>query len=239
MRLLVILRLLQLPCTHTLSFDAIGALLKHRQSKNVVVLAGAGISVNAGIPDFRTPGSGLYDNVQKHNLPYPEAIFELEFFRQNPQPFYRLCTDLWPGRYEPTPTHHFIRLLHEKEMLLRCYTQNIDSLESAAGLPAERLIAAHGNMDSARTLEGASVPIEEVRAAALDGSADAWHALNARHGGLVKPDIVFFGEKLPARFFQMLHEDFPRCDLLVVVGTSLTVQPFASLIGQVHTCDGL
>ena len=57
------------------------------------------------------------------------------FFREKPAPFYRLCQELWPGRYAPTPTHRFIRLLHEKGLLVRCFTQNIDSLESAAGLP--------------------------------------------------------------------------------------------------------
>jgi NAD-dependent deacetylase sirtuin 2 len=76
--------------------------------------------------------------VQGYGLPYAEAIFDLDFFRSNPQPFYRLCKELWPGHYKPTPAHVFIRLLEKKGVLLRCYTQNIDSLESAAGLPSDR-----------------------------------------------------------------------------------------------------
>lgn len=146
-----------------------------------------------GAFDSRFPG--LYANLQTYGLPYPEAIFELDYFRQTPAPFYKLCSDLWPGRYHPTVTHHFLRLLHDKGALLRCYTQNIDSLESAAGLPTDSLVAAHGNFDTASVVGGASVPIEEVRAAALDGSVEAWSALNARYGGLVKPDIVFLGER--------------------------------------------
>ena len=59
--------------------------------------------------------------------------------RREPAPFYRLCQELWPGRYAPTPTHRFIRLLEQKQLLVRCYTQNIDSLESAAGLPTEKV----------------------------------------------------------------------------------------------------
>ena len=101
----------------------------------VVVMTGAGVSVSAGIPDFRTPGSGLYDNLQEYNLPYAEAIFDLDFFQNTPQPFYRLCKELWPGNYSATPTHRFIKLLHDKGQLVRCFTQNIDSLETAAGLP--------------------------------------------------------------------------------------------------------
>ena len=81
----------------------------------------------------RTPGTGLYDNLQKYDLPSPQSIFELEYFRERPDAFYRLCAELWPGRFSPTPTHHFIRLLEKQGKLARCYTQNIDSLESAAG----------------------------------------------------------------------------------------------------------
>ena len=148
---------------------------------------------------------------------------EIGFFAQHPAPFYRLCKELWPGaKYRPTATHHFITLLHRKELLCRCYTQNIDSLESAAGLPKEAVVAAHGNFDSAScilpgSMERKSVPIEEVRAAASTDGMAAWDALNAKHGGLCKPDIVFFGENLPPRFFSLLQSDFPECDLLIVM----------------------
>lgn len=104
----------------------------------MVCLCGAGISVSAGIPDFRTPGTGLYDNLQKFALPYPEAVFELRYFQKHPEAFYQLARELMPGAYKPTATHHFIRLLHDRGQLLRCYTQNIDSLEAAAGLPTDK-----------------------------------------------------------------------------------------------------
>lgn len=77
----------------------------------------------AGIPDFRSPGSGLYDNLQKYNLPYPQAIFEINFFRENPKPFFILAKELYPGIFKPTPGHYFIRLLQDKGLLLRHYTQ--------------------------------------------------------------------------------------------------------------------
>jgi NAD-dependent SIR2 family protein deacetylase len=204
------------------------------EGSRTVVMAGAGISVSAGIPDFRTPGTGLYDNLQEYGLPHPQAIFDLDFYRHNPRPFQRLCRELWPGNFAPTPMHALFKVLHDKGKLLRCFTQNIDSLETAAGLPADAVVPAHGNFDGAHVVAtGAPVPIEEVRAAAF-GGAEEWGALAARHGGLVKPDIVFFGENLPRRFFERVQADLPAADLLLVCGTSLEVHPFASLVGEVR-----
>mmetsp|Transcript_8258 Transcript_8258/g.24775 ORF Transcript_8258/g.24775 Transcript_8258/m.24775 type:complete len:236 (+) Transcript_8258:433-1140(+) len=156
------------------------------------------------------------------------------FFRNNPEPFYTLAQELFPGdRYQPTTAHYFIKLLHEKGILLRCFTQNIDSLETQAGLPREKLVAAHGNFDSATCIDtGKKVPIDEVERAIFSDDF-GWKQLKHKHGGLVKPDIVFFGEQLPHQFFKLAEEDFPKCDLLIVMGTSLVVQPFASLIGRV------
>lgn len=67
---------------------SVAELMKSGRVSRICVMSGAGISVAAGIPDFRTPGTGLYDNLQKYNLPFPEAIFEMGFFRDNPKPFF-------------------------------------------------------------------------------------------------------------------------------------------------------
>ncbi|QDZ22052.1 NAD-dependent protein deacetylase sirtuin 2 [Chloropicon primus] len=224
------------PLLTSFDLDGVAEYIQRGECKNVIVLAGAGISVSAGIPDFRSPGSGLYSKLAEYGLPHPEAIFELDFFRNNPDPFYTLAQELFPGnRYHPTPAHYFIKLLHEKGILLRCFTQNIDSLETQAGLPREKLVAAHGNFDSATCIDtGKKVPIDEVERAIFDDSF-GWKSLGKKHGGLVKPDIVFFGEQLPSQFFKLAEEDFPKCDLLIVMGTSLVVQPFASLIGRVSS----
>ena len=297
---------LRLP-SHDLA--GIAACLAAAPPRSVVVMVGAGLSVAAGIPDFRSPGSGLYDNLQSYGLPYPEAVFDLGYFVRHPAPFYRLCAQLWPGNYAPTAAHRFLAMLDAKRKLRRCFSQNIDSLETAAGLSSERLVAAHGNFDAAYVVpcaadeedgrrgggggggggdgggdgggggggdgdgdgdvgdvgddggaqradapsagvpsagvpsadvqpSGASsavnVPVAELReaVAAGEGGPRGWRALNARYGGLVKPAITFFGEALPRRFGECAVEDFDEsnCSMLLILGTSLKVQPFASLV---------
>lgn len=81
------------------------------------------LSSAAGIPDFRSPGSGLYDNLEKYKLPNPMAIFEIDYFRQRPEAFFTLAKELYPGSFKPTPCHYFIKLLHQKNLLLRLFTQ--------------------------------------------------------------------------------------------------------------------
>jgi NAD-dependent deacetylase sirtuin 2 len=204
-------------------------------AKNIIVMVGAGISVSAGIPDFRSPGTGLYSQLESYNLPYAEAIFSLDFFKKNPKPFYALAKEIYPGSHNPTPTHYFLKLLADKKRLLRVFTQNIDSLERIAGLNPELIVAAHGNFDTATCIDtGKQVDSNEVRESILKGP-EGWTAMNIKHGGLVKPDIVFFGENLPERFVKCVESDFPKCDLLIVMGTSLSVQPFASLITRVQS----
>jgi NAD-dependent histone deacetylase SIR2 len=109
---------------------------------------GAGISTSAGIPDFRSPETGLYANLTRLNLPYPEAVFDIDFFRKTPEPFYALAQELYPGKFRPTITHSFISLLHQKGLLLKLFTQNIDCLEREAGVPGDKIIEAHGSFAS-------------------------------------------------------------------------------------------
>ena len=129
--------------------DQIVDLLKNK-SENVLVLAGAGLSTPSGIPDFRSPTSGIYDNLQKYKLPYAEAIFDIEYFRGNPEPFITWSKEYLPGiKYKPSIGHYFIRLLQEKGKLLRHFTQNIDGLELLAGVEKEKIVAAHGSFSTA------------------------------------------------------------------------------------------
>jgi NAD-dependent deacetylase sirtuin 2 len=198
--------------------------------KNIIVMTGAGISVAAGIPDFRTPGSGLYDNLQKYHLPTPESIFQLDFLSTNPEPFFALAKELFPGQHKATTCHWFIRLLHEKGLLLRNYTQNIDTLEVAAGIPEDKIVFAHGSFStSSCTCCSKRHSREWIQGKIFDDEIP--RCLDC--DGIVKPDIVFFGENLPIRFFTRMKLDFPDADMLIVMGTSLTVYPFAGLISKV------
>ena len=200
--------------------------------KKIIVMTGAGVSVAAGIPDFRTPGTGLYSNLQKYNLPSPEAIFEINYFRTNPKPFYTLAKELYPGQFDGTRCHYFIRLLHEKGLLLRNYTQNIDTLELSAAIPEDKLVFAHGSFATAScTACKAAHTRDWVKEEVF---ADRVPKCQTCSTGTVKPDIVFFGEDLPDRFFELAKRDFPEADLLIVMGTSLTVYPFAGLISKVN-----
>ncbi|KAH3765547.1 NAD-dependent protein deacetylase sirtuin-2 [Pelomyxa schiedti] len=212
------------------SLEGVAEAIASGKCKKIIVMSGAGISVAAGIPDFRTPGSGLYSNLQKYNLPDPQAIFDIRYFRQNPAPFFALAKEMYPSKFKPTLTHHFIRLLCEKKVLLRNFTQNIDTLEISAGIPREKLIFAHGSFVTSHCIGcGAEHDTEWVKEAIFADKIPKC----TKCDGVVKPDIVFFGESLPKSFFTNAASDFPECDLLIIIGTSLSVQPFGGLINKV------
>jgi NAD+-dependent protein deacetylase sirtuin 2 len=163
-------------------------------------------------------------------LPYPEAIFELDYFRENPQPFFQLAKELYPGNFKPTPSHYFVKLLQDKGLLLRHYTQNIDTLERNAGIDDEMLVEAHGTFHTNHCIDCLKeYSMEWAKEEIFKNNVPTCIDCN----GIVKPDIVFFGENLPERFHVLPHRDFKQCDLLIIMGTSLQVQPFASLIDYV------
>ncbi|KAF9140558.1 NAD-dependent protein deacetylase sirtuin-2 [Linnemannia schmuckeri] len=221
------------PRIQILKDQSVGAIADHilqGKAKKIIVMTGAGISTAAGIKDFRSPGTGLYDDLEKYNLPFPEAVFDLAFFKESPLPFYQLAKHLYPGQYRPTLTHYLLPLLAKKKLLLRSYTQNIDSLERLAGLDEDLLVEAHGSFATAKCIQCDMV---------TDSAWVKQHIMASeipycnRCSGLVKPSITFFGESLPRRFSTQIEKDFQECDLLIVLGTSLKVEPFNKLIAQV------
>ncbi|GMM57075.1 histone deacetylase [Maudiozyma humilis] len=227
--------------------------LVRRDNCNVVVMAGAGISTACGIPDFRSPGTGLYHNLAKLKLPYAEAVFDVDFFRENPKPFYTLASELYPGKFAPSKFHLLLKLLQDKGKLKRVYTQNIDTLERQAGVEADKVIEAHGSFAENHCIDCGKVfemnvfkkKLEEYNAAAKNAQNDDLWTRCDECEGLIKPRIVFFGENLPKRFFDTWDDDSEELTKLgkksntvvIVAGTSLTVYPFAMLPEEVdkHT----
>lgn len=214
-----------------LTLEGVARYMQSERCRRVICLVGAGISTSAGIPDFRSPSTGLYDNLEKYHLPYPEAIFEISYFKKHPEPFFALAKELYPGQFKPTICHYFMRLLKDKGLLLRCYTQNIDTLERIAGLEQEDLVEAHGTFYTSHCVSAScrhEYPLSWMKEKIFSEVTPKCEDCQS----LVKPDIVFFGESLPARFFSCMQSDFLKVDLLLVMGTSLQVQPFASLISK-------
>ncbi|KAL5505110.1 hypothetical protein EMCRGX_G006491 [Ephydatia muelleri] len=197
-------------------------------SSRIIVLSGAGISVSCGIPDFRSR-DGLYAKLAQQfpELPDPHAIFDIEYFRDDPHPFFKCAKELFPGQYTPSLSHRFVAALEKRGKLLRNYTQNIDTLEVAAGI--KRAVFCHGSFDTAKCIScDHGVKGEVLREDVLNERIP----MCPKCDGVLKPDIVFFGEGLPQSFQQHLQSDKLEADLLIVMGSSLKVRP-VSLIPSV------
>eukprot|EP01100_Stratorugosa_tubuloviscum_P012374 TRINITY_DN5858_c0_g1_i1.p1 TRINITY_DN5858_c0_g1~~TRINITY_DN5858_c0_g1_i1.p1 ORF type:complete len:437 (+),score=219.18 TRINITY_DN5858_c0_g1_i1:210-1520(+) len=208
--------------------EIIAQRIKNLEFFKIIFLIGAGVSVAAGIPDFRSPNSGLYDNLSKYNLPDPTAVFNINYFRSNPGPFYDLAKNLIPQNIKPTAAHYLIKLFQQKGLLKRIYTQNIDNLENEAGVPKDLVVEAHGTLSSAHCIScRKEYSIDKLKQQIKENVIPKCEC-----SGVVKPDVVFFGEALPSRFFDLSSDDFYDCDLVIIIGTSLAVQPFASLVNE-------
>jgi len=115
-------------------------------------------------------------------------------------------------------------------LLLRNFTQNIDTLEREAKVPSDKIVEAHGSFCGAHC----SLCQKESTIEFVKENLFADKVPTCSCGGFIKPDIVFFGESLPEKYWQLSKEDFPQCDLLIVMGTSLKVQPFCNLVRNVN-----
>lgn len=218
------------------ALKTVAKVLENPDSK-VVFFVGAGISSTSDgeplIPDFRSPGTGLYYNLAKLNLPSPESVFDIDFFEDNPKPFYSLCKDLHPAhsKFAPTRFHYFMKMVNEKNDLVRVFTQNIDCLERETGLAADKIVEAHGSFAEEFCIKCKKRADKEkfVEQMLRDEIPKCEYCK-----GTVKPSIVFFGEQLPERFYERLDVDLDQLiDVCIVAGTSLKVHPFASLPSEV------
>lgn len=201
--------------------------IKSGQITRIVVLTGAGISTAAGIPDFRSPTNGLYAKLAPLRLPFPEAPFTFSYFTHTPEPFYALARIRHPGNLKPTLSHAFLALLAKKNLLHFLFTQNVDGLESDAGIPEDKVLWVHGNWKSQHCHKcKADYPDDLMKKAIRNGQVA--YCLKEGCDGAVKPNIVFFGQSLPKEFDEK-EKLVPEADLMLVMGTSLKVAPASQL----------
>lgn len=192
-----------------------------RGSLSVVALTGAGISVPSGIPDFRSPGTGLWANVD------PMEVAHIEVFRRDPKRFW----DFYGQRFHtlddkrPNRAHELLAEWERRGKLDAVITQNIDGLHAAAG--QRTIVAVHGTIASSRCpVCGSHFPLHEVR---LRLDADPDGVPRCDHGHPLKPDVVLFGEDLPVAALAQARQLARTADLMLCIGSSLEVYPVSEL----------
>jgi len=200
-----------------LSVERLAELL--RNSNRTVALTGAGISVPSGIPDFRSPGTGLWEKVD------PMEVAHISVFLQDPQRFwsyYRPRFGMLADK-EPNLAHRALAELEARGMLDAVVTQNIDTLHRKAG--SRKVIEVHGTIETGSCWDcKTAYPLARV-AEMFDDAGVA----RCGCGGAVKPDVVLFGEMLPEQAMEEAYALCASADLLLCVGTSLEVYPVAGL----------
>ncbi|WCB95883.1 NAD-dependent protein deacetylase [Baekduia alba] len=192
-----------------------------REAQSVVALTGAGISVPSGIPDFRSPGTGLWENVN------PIEVAHIDAWRADPERFWHFYGNRFQtleGK-EPNGAHRALVALEARGKLDAIITQNIDRLHRRAG--SRRLIEVHGSIDTSSCLAcGATYPIGEVRRRLEDSDISV---PTCDCGEPLKPDVVLFGEWLPQGALEEAYALAAGADVLLCIGSSLEVHPIAQL----------
>lgn len=193
------------------------------EAERAVVFTGAGASTESGIPDFRSPG-GLWTKFDPDDFTIDKFLSSAETRRK--QWRFLLSGDVLKEA-DPNATHKAIAELEALGRLDCVITQNIDNLHQKAGNRPDKVFELHGNLRRIRCMGcGDHRPLEEILRER--GGSDEIPACS-RCGGMLKPDVIFFGEPLPAETLQMATRHAGRCDLLIVVGSSLVVYPAADL----------
>jgi NAD-dependent deacetylase len=194
-----------------------------RGAERAVVLTGAGVSVPSGIPDFRTPGKGIWEKVN------PMEVAHIDAFRRSPDRFWQFYSERFTSLIDkrPNPAHEAIAELERRGHVRGVITQNVDRLHRMAG--SRNVIEVHGSIDNCVCLEcGGKVALERVVEILAEhpGAPECTACIQP-----LKPDVVLFGELLPAAAMAEAHALAADADLMICVGSSLEVFPVASLPG--------
>jgi NAD-dependent deacetylase len=201
-----------------------------READSVVALTGAGISVPSGIPDFRSPGTGLWENVD------PMAVAHIDAWRADPQRFWHFYGHRFQtleGK-EPNGAHRALVELERRGRLQGVITQNIDMLHRKAG--TREVIEVHGSIEQSLCLScGARYALAEVRERLTHDPVGVPHC---DCGEPLKPDVVLFGEWLSDDALDRAYALAAQADVLLCVGSSLEVHPIAQLPGTTRANGG-
>jgi NAD-dependent deacetylase len=192
-----------------------------RESERAVVLTGAGVSVPSGIPDFRTPRTGLWEKVD------PMEVAHIDAWRRDPDRFWGFYADRFASLVDKRPNEAHLALaeLERRGLIDAVITQNIDRLHRVAG--TQRLIEVHGSIEWSVCMQcGGKVALDAVieQLGAEDGAPECACCFTP-----LKPDVVLFGELLPERALSEAQALALDADLMVCVGSSLEVYPVAGL----------
>ncbi len=202
-----------------------------RGARSVVALTGAGISVPSGIPDFRSPGSGLWEKVD------PMEVAHIDAFRSDPVRFWSFYGERFAALHakQPNGAHRALVALEQCGLLDAVITQNIDMLHRKAG--TRELVEVHGSIASCSCLScPGSVPLREARAR-MRRAADGVPRCESC-GAPIKPDVVLFGELLPEAALERARKLCEQAQVLLCVGSSLEVHPVAGLPLLTHRANG-
>jgi NAD-dependent deacetylase len=192
-----------------------------RQSRCAVALTGAGISTPSGIPDFRSPTSGLWRDVD------PLEVATIYAFRHRPQAFYDWIQPLarLTVAAQPNPAHLALARLEAHGPLQSVITQNIDMLHTKAG--SQVIYEVHGHLREATCLN--CYHLYDATPILAEFIATGAVPLCAGCGGVLKPNVILFGEQLPVKILQQAQQAARNCDLMLVIGSSLEVAPAGDL----------
>ena len=205
----------------SIAADVAGLARLIRAAGSVVALTGAGISVPSGLPDFRTPGAGIWENVD------PMEVAHIDAWRADPERFWSFYGNRFQtlGDKQPNGAHAVLAVLEQRGLLDAVITQNIDMLHRRAG--TRDLIEVHGSIASCVCLScDARVPSDDVLALLEDAAVPLCAC-----GRPLKPDVVLFGEFLPEQALERSTQLATNADLLLCIGSSLEVYPVAQLPG--------
>jgi len=186
-----------------------------KESKYTVVLTGAGVSTGSGIPDFRTPGKGIWEKID------PFKVTSITAFEENPQRFYHFYRPRIEmlSRVSPNPAHKAIAQLEEIGYVKCLITQNIDNLHQRAG--SKKIIEVHGTLREAVCQRCKKIISSELLLKKIETSEEKVPYCEC--GGVFKPNVVLFGEMLP-NLDNAVCESM-RADLMITIGSSLQVSP--------------